>query len=161
MWKGCTYVSTGRGTIATERICAQDVVGKIHRPRPDDVDIGNEDTTDTSTTILMANDSFFIQFEPFPRKILILCFDEDVVMAGARPTGLWDEPAEMGDEGFKDGLENGDAADKARYQRIRSCMPFSTRPIVEPREKRTSELPRSQVENSYADEYEEDFGDEF
>lgn len=50
-----------------------------------------EDDLSVSTTALLMNDTFIVELAPLDNKILIMCFDEDVHIAGATPTGLWED----------------------------------------------------------------------
>jgi len=96
-------------------------MGNVCLPRVND-DREWEDDLSTSTTALMVNDSFIVQITPMDKSVLVLCFDEDVYIAGAKPTGLWEDRASYGDRSFVDDF----GPDGVREQHIAKSMPFYT-----------------------------------
>lgn len=92
IWKGCGYGSNPHEHLSAVRLAKSAVkyghsVGSIRIDRPEDRPSG--DGSEGQPSALAMNDSFIVRFAPYSQSILIMCFDEDVIMADAKPTGLW------------------------------------------------------------------------
>ena len=55
----------------------------------DDVQGEPQFNPDYDFTALAINDTFLVRFAPHADRILVMCFDEDVEVHSAEPTGLW------------------------------------------------------------------------
>jgi len=98
IWKGCGYQGSPHRWLDTVRLASTAVdyghsVGSVKL-----VDHANGEgsgrSSDPQVSALAMNDSFIVRFTPSTRSILIMSFDENVAMAGRKPTGLWAGPAD-------------------------------------------------------------------
>lgn len=124
IWKGCMYRSEAHGTLNTTRVYPIAKIGSVRFQQAGTQNsIENLEDLSTSTTGLLMNDSYIVELAPIDHKLLVMCFDEDVHIPGAKPTALWECCASHGDRSFVDDFSKAGDCE----QHILKSMPFSTR----------------------------------